>query len=387
VVVLVDVELGDVKVSGSGGLLERLGALADPRSRHGKLHGLAGLLTIAAAAVLAGARTYTAIGEYAREVPQATLARLGIWRRPYSNWYVAPSETTLRRVLQQIDPDELDRVVGGWLAAYQRPASTGEEPGAVAVDGKTLRGARQADGRQVHLFAALAHGRGTILAQRQVPKGTNEITGFQPLLDQVDLVGRVVTADALHTQADHADYLVGERQADYLFCVKGNQPGLETAINHLPSAAFSPPHAETDRGHGRIEQRTIRTAPLPTSVRFPHAAQVLELQRHTTDLGGHTLRTEVVYGITSLDATRAGSARLLGLVRGQWEIENRLHWVRDTTFDEDRSQVRSGHGPQVMASLRNLAISLLRLAGHHNIARGLRWAGRDPTRAFGLLGA
>jgi hypothetical protein len=113
---------------------------------------------------------------------------------------------------------------------------------------------------------------------------------------------------------------------------------------------------------------------------------VLELQRHTTDLGGHTLRTEVVYGITSLDATRAGSARLLGLVRGQWEIENRLHWVRDTTFDEDRSQVRSGHGPQVMASLRNLAISLLRLAGHHNIARGLRWAGRDPTRAFGLLG-
>jgi predicted transposase YbfD/YdcC len=73
-----------------------------------------------------------------------------------------------------------------------------------------------------------------------VPKGTNEITGFQPLLDQVDLAGRVVTADALHTQADHADYLVGRRQADYLFCVKGNQPGLETAINHLPSAAFSP---------------------------------------------------------------------------------------------------------------------------------------------------
>jgi predicted transposase YbfD/YdcC len=386
VVVLVDVGLGDVKVSGSGGLLERLEALADPRSRHGKLHGLAGLLTIAAAAALAGARTYTAIGEYAREVPQATLARLGIWRRPYSTWYVAPSETSLRRVLQQIDPDELDRVVGGWLAARQRPASTGEEPGAVAVDGKTLRGARQADGHQVHLFAALAHGRGTILAQRQVPKGTNEITGFQPLLDQVDLAGRVVTADALHTQADHADYLVGKRQADYLFCVKGNQPGLETAINHLPSAAFSPPHAETDRGHGRIEQRTIRTAPLPASVRFPHAAQVLELQRHTTDLGGHTLRTEVVYGITSLDATRAGSARLLGLVRGQWEIENRLHWVRDITFDEDRSQIRSGHGPQVMASLRNLAISLLRLAGHRNIARGLRWAGRDPTRALGLLG-
>ena len=113
---------------------------------------------------------------------------------------------------------------------------------------------------------------------------------------------------------------------------------------------------------------------------------MLELQRHTTDLTGHTLRTEVAYGITSLTPTRAGPARLLRLLRGHWEIESTLHWVRDVTFDEDRSQVRTGHGPQVMASLRNLAISRLRVAGHRNIARGLRWAGRDPTRAFGLLG-
>ncbi len=127
---------------------------------------------------------------------------------------------------------------------------------------------------------------------------------------------------------------------------------------------------------------------MPAEVRFPHAKQVLVLQRHTTDLAGHTLRTEVAYGITSLDAARAGPARLLGLVRGQWQIENRLHWVRDVTYDEDRSQVRTGHGPQVMATFRNLAISLLRLGGHRNIAQRVRWTGRDPTgtRAFGLLG-
>jgi hypothetical protein len=112
----------------------------------------------------------------------------------------------------------------------------------------------------------------------------------------------------------------------------------------------------------------------------------LEVQRHTTDLSGRTLRTEVAYGVTSLDRAGADAARLLGLVRGQWEIENRLHWVRDVTFDEDASQIRAGHGPQVMATLRNLAISLLRQAGHRNIARGVRWAGRDATRAFGLLG-
>src|SRR6266545_2509075 len=156
-------------------------------------------------------RSYAAIAEFAREVPQQTLARLGIWQRPWSTWWVAPSETTLRRVLQQVDADELDRVVGGWLAC-----------------------------RQVHLLAALAHGSGVVLAQRRVDAKSNEITGFRPLLEGVDLQGRVVTADALHTQTEHARYLVGDRQADYLFTVKGNQPTLEAAISHLPQAAFSP---------------------------------------------------------------------------------------------------------------------------------------------------
>jgi hypothetical protein len=143
---------------------------------------------------------------------------------------------------------------------------------------------------------------------------------------------------------------------------------------------FPPAHQTVDRGHGRIEQRSIQTAPVPAGVRFPHAQQVLVLTRHVTDLAGGHPRTEVVYGITSLDARHAGPARLAVLVRGQWQIENRAHWVRDVTFDEDRSQVGSGHGPQVMATLRNLAISRLRLAGQRNIAAGLRWAGWDRSR-------
>jgi hypothetical protein len=234
-----DVELDDGAVGGPGGLLERLGALRDPRSRHGRRHALAGVLAIAAAAVLAGARSYTAIAEFAREVPQATLARLGIWQRPYSDWYVAPSETTLRRVLQQLDADELDRLVGGWLAG-QALASPADQPGAVAVDGKTLRGAVGENGRQVHLFGALAHGSGTVLAQRQVDSKTNELTQFRPLLDHVDLAGKVVTADALHTQTEHARWLVEDKHADYVFTVKDNQPGLVGAIDQLAPEAFSP---------------------------------------------------------------------------------------------------------------------------------------------------
>jgi predicted transposase YbfD/YdcC len=230
----------------------------------------------------------------------------------------------------------------------------------------------------VHLFAALAHGSGTVLAQRQVAAETNEVTQFQPLLADVDLAGRAVTADALHTQSDHAEYLVTTRRADYVLTVKGNQPSLVRSIDHLPPDAFSPANRTVDRGHGRIERRAIQTAPVPATARFPHAQQVLVLTRHVTDLAGGHPRAEVVYGITSLDAGRADPARPAALVRGQWETENRTHRVRDVTFGEDASQVRARRGPQVMATLRNLAISLLRLGGHGNILEGCR-----GTRAVG----
>jgi hypothetical protein len=124
----------------------------------------------------------------------------------------------------------------------------------------------------------------------------------------------------------------------------------------------------------------------PQEVSFPHAAQLLVIDRSVRDLDGSCRSVEVAYGVTSLTPKQADPALLLALVRGHLEIENRLHWVRDVTFDEDRSQVRTGHSPRVMATLRNLAISVLRRAGATNIAAGLRWAGRNPTRALGLLG-
>src|SRR6266536_3437399 len=115
---------------------------------------------------------YTAIAEFASELDAATLARLGTWRRPYSDCWVPPSEATLRRTLQQVDADALDRLVGDWLADQQPPAQAGDQPAAVAVDGKALRGAVGPDGQQVHLLAALAHGSGTVLAQRRVDAKT-----------------------------------------------------------------------------------------------------------------------------------------------------------------------------------------------------------------------
>lgn len=114
---------------------------------------------------------------------------------------------------------------------------------------------------------------------------------------------------------------------------------------------------------------------------------VFQVQRRVTDLDGSNARGKIVYGVTSHKGTDADAARALQkLVRGHWEIENRLHWVRDVTFDEDRSQIRKLGGPRVMATLRNLAISILRLAGARSIAKALRWCDRNHKRALRLIG-
>ena len=180
--------------AGEGGLLDRLRELADPRDRRGVRHSFVSLLAIAVAAVGSGARSWTEIGEFARELTAEQLARLGARPSPYTGRYTPPDEATIRRALQRVDAQALDRLVGGWLGARQPPAAaaagTATDEGAVAVDGKTLRGAVDTNGRRVHLLAALDQQQGTVLAQRRVDSKSNEITGFQPLLDEVDLEGR-----------------------------------------------------------------------------------------------------------------------------------------------------------------------------------------------------
>lgn len=143
-----------------------------------------------------------------------------------------------------------------------------------------------------------------------------------------------------------------------------------------------------NKGHGRIERRTIwLSEDLADYLDFPHAQVVFRLERYVSRLDGSNTRVEVIYGLTSRSGTDAAAATaLLELVRGHWTIENRLHWVRDVTFDEDRSQIRKGKGPHVMATLRNLAISILRLAGAPSIAKALRWCARRHERVLRLVG-
>jgi predicted transposase YbfD/YdcC len=212
----------------------------------------------------------------------------------------------------------------------------------------------------------------------------HEIAAFAPLLAGLDLAGVVVTADALHTQRDHASFLV-DRGADYLLVVKANQPALHAQLARLPWRKIPVMDRTRDHGHGRVEVRTLKVAAV-AGLCFPHAAQAIQVTRRVRAPGSRRWRTVTVYAITSLALGTASPARLAGWLRGHWRIENRLHWVRDVTFGEDASQARTGSLPRVMASLRNLAIGALRLAGHSNLAAALRHTGRDPARPLAILG-
>jgi predicted transposase YbfD/YdcC len=362
------------------GLLERLAVIPDPRDRRGRRHPLASVLAVSAAAVAAGARSVTAIAEWATDAPWPVLAALGVRRDPLTRRCQVPGEATIRRVLARVDGDAVDATIGAWLADRLRPPRPRR---VIAVDGKRLRGSAH-HGHQVHLLAALDHHDGAVLAQREVPTATNEIAEFQPLLDGLDLAGAVLTADALHTQRDHASFLV-DRGADYLLVVKANQPTLHAQLAGLPWRTIPVMDRTRDHGHGRVEVRTLKVAAV-AGLCFPHAAQAIQVTRRVRAPGSRRWRTVTVYAVTSLALGAASPAQLAGWRRGHWRIENRLHWVRDVDFGEDASTARAGSLPRVMASLRNLAIGALRLAGHPNLAAALRHTGRDPTRPLAVLG-
>lgn len=233
-------DLNALAVAGGEGLLDRLAQIADHRKRRGVRHPLASVLAIAACATLSGARSIAAISEWAADAPQDVLARLGARYHPVRKRYIAPHDATIRRAVAAVDADALDRVIGEWLLDQVRAGRLEERQLVLAVDGKSLRGARQDDGRPVHLFAAMVQGERAVVAQVEVDHKTNEITGFQPLLAGLDLAGAVVTADALHAQREHARFLVEDKHADYLFGVKGNQPKLLEAIESIDPGSFSP---------------------------------------------------------------------------------------------------------------------------------------------------
>lgn len=361
----------------------------DPRHRRGIRHSLTSILLLAATAVAAGSKSFTAIGEWAADLPQHLLRRLGTRFDHRRDRYVAPDEATIRRTLSTVDGDLLDAAISAWSHS-RLPNPDPEDPlPAIAVDGKAVRGTfARTGGTGVHLLGALRHTDGVVAGQRQVPTG-GELAGFAPLLDTLDLTDTVITADALHTTSDNVAYL-RSRGAHFVFTVKTGWNKVFPQLDSLPWQEI-PGLEFTERGHGRTERRTVQVSPLGAfqgypAVDFPHATHAFLVERYTTCHTTGVRSAHAALGVTSLTGPHAHPSRINTYLRGHWGIENRLHWVRDVTFGEDASRVRTGTAPRVVASLRNLAITALRQVGHANIAAGLRAMQRNPTRPLTLLG-
>jgi predicted transposase YbfD/YdcC len=201
---------------------------------------------------------------------------------------------------------------------------------------------------------------------------------------QIDLDNKIVTADALHTVKATANH-IHEHGGEFVFPVKENRRALFDALNALPWGQVPIAHAATDKGHGRITTRTIQVLPAPGDLPFPHVSQVFLIERYVTGLHGQPVSAVAALGVASPGPGRADAADLAGYVREQWSIES-LHWLRDTLYQEDESQVRTRSGPRIMAALRNLAICALRLSGRTDVTEATRWAGRSMDRPFIILG-
>lgn len=403
-------------------MMEILADMPDFRKARGKQHPLLAVLLLACAAMLCGYRSQSAIAQWGTNYGVQWLLRLGFTRPK------APSQPTIHRVFSGLDVQELEARMTQWAeqvlqalqARHAQGVSAGEsneneeevvgwdrreEWEAIAVDGKSPRGSRKQGAANAHLLSALSQSIGLVLGQVAVDDKTNEINAILDLLANLVLHGKLITADAMLTQHKIAKAIV-EYGGDYLLVVKDNQPLLREDIK----AVFEAPHLldltpqelasercvrEVNMHGNRIEERILRTSTaLVDCYRgsndgeelWAGLGQVLRIERTITNKRTGHKSSETAYAITSLSPERATPAQLLKAWREHWHIENKLHWVRDVTFDEDRSTVRAGSIPQVMAALRNVAIGLLRLLGATNIAAACRYYAARPDQVLAALG-
>ena len=387
------------------GAWQRLEALPDPRSPRGRIYPLACLIAVAVCAfTAAGNDRLTAVGQWVRRAGQDDLARLRAPWDPIGGRYRAPDEKTIRVVLDRLDPRALARSLLGprprgrrrrggpspasvrgyraRRAARQARTLARDRLRAVAVDGKTCRGARRADGTRVHLLGAAEHG-GHLLDHLEVGVKHNETSHFTELLEPLDLAGAVVTFDALHTVRANLDWLVTGKNAHYIAIVKGNQPLLHAQVRALPWRQVPAAGVTRERGHGRTETRTLKAAHV-SHLDFPWARQAIKITRWRQEIATGKTTRETVYAITSLTSAGATAADLARLVREQWSIEAHHH-VRDVSFGEDTSASRTGRGPVNLATIRAAVTAAIKDAGYLHIPEGRR-DHTTPAEALRLHG-
>lgn len=417
------------------------GRLEDRRDARGTRHVLVSLVSVLVAGVASGCRGALAVAQAAAGWPQDVLAAHGCRMSPRTGQYVAPSASTLDRLPRALDAAQFEAALTGALAAMalsravpaaaaarrqaelaagpagrrRRPPAAASfredradgwfrphplhpwldpvtcgDPGhvplrpAIAVDGKERRGARAGGNGKVLLLAAVTHVPGIVIAQDRVagPAKAGEATCFRPLLEPLPLRDVLVTTDAIQVTRANAELLRKGKAAHYLWPVLGNQPGIHEALGSLPWGDVPAAAATSEISHGRIETRAIRVLPLPGGITMEGAQQAILIERHVTYRKKRQWRTrcEAVLYITSLGPDDATPEDLLAHIRGHWRVEH-AHWLRDVTWNEDKSLQRTGNGPQLWSALTNLAISLFRIRGVTKYAAETRHCAQDPRHA------
>ena len=354
-------------------LAEMLSEVDDFRRPQGRKHRLEVVLSICILARLAGKVGADATSRYAEEMPQSHLRSLGAWRHPKTRRYVAPSRATIHRVMTETDPEALQKVSHRWVAAQApRKKARRQGPEALAADGKRINGANRNGKEHFETVTLVRHQDAVPVATRICREENGETAAVAALLEDVDLRGSTITMDALHTSRATADSIVLTHGANYLFTVKGNTPELHDFLRNIDwDKDAQDRYAETpDKGHGRIDQRSIQTCTLVKgAVKMPHAAQVFRIRRCREHVSSNDPgSTEFAYGVTSLTRKEAGAKQLLALNRGHWTVENGNHRRRDGILGEDSCRMRTRHGPANNALFNNMALAIIFQAGYTNLA-------------------
>jgi predicted transposase YbfD/YdcC len=369
-------------------LWRRLAALPDQRKRRGKRYALPVLLLLIVLAKLSGEDRPSGIADWVAHRRARLAQALGI-RLPR-----APHHNTYRRILAQaVGPGDLDAAVSGFFRDLPQVGGSV----LISIDGKTVKGTiAAANPHGAHLLVAYLPQEGIVLLQVPAGRKDGEIRVAPTLVDALDLRGKIVAADALHTQRALSAQIVAAG-GDYLWVVKDNQPTLRADIAELFSGDDRTvegghlPHdfrtaRQVAKGHGRREVRRVTVSTeLNGYSDWPGLEQVFRLERERITSKSGRYQQEITYGLTSLPPAEASPARLLALTRAYWGVENGLHYRRDVTFHEDATRLTQGQAGHVMAALNNLVIGLLRLAGFTNLAAARRYCGADLARAVALL--
>lgn len=371
-----------------GSLYARLLTLPDQRKHRGIRYSLAVVLVAVILAKLAGQDKPKGIAEWVRLRKEFFINLFGLRRA------TMPHAVTYERILDNgLKADDLEKMTCAFFTALPKAGQSVQ----ITFDGKTLRGVLAADPtRKLHLLAAYLPQEGLVLFQVVVDSKTNEISVAPDLLKSLNLQGKIITGDALHTQRETSQ-VIGDHGGDYVWIAKDNQANLRRDIEQLfqPEVclpATSPVSNDLrsastcEKNRGRLETRTLTTSSLLAETgQWPYLAQVFRLERRVRELRSQKDSTEVVFGLTSLTVSEASPHRLIEIVRGHWGIETGLHYRRDVTLHEDQLDSKRTSLGQVMACLNNLIIALVTRLGFSNLAQARRQFDAHPDEAFKLL--